>query len=69
MKVNGDKVEIEFDAVQPNGTINFKGVLDKDELEFVLQFGLVTLLAQGSRVKSIEVEYTPHSPVTERTVN
>jgi hypothetical protein len=68
MVKDGDKVKIDFDMLTDHGNINFKGNLDKDEVEFILQFGLLTLLRQGASVKSVAVQIegkdVPSSPNT-----
>lgn len=62
LRRDGDKVQIDFEMLTDGGTINFKGSMDKDEVEFVLQFGLLTLLKQGARVRSVGVQFENHAP-------
>ena len=40
-------MELNFDAETPQGIITFKGVLGKDEVDFLLRFAILSLMARG----------------------
>ena len=41
-------MEINFDAETDKGTITFKGSLTKDEIDFLLRYAILSLLARGA---------------------
>ena len=41
-------MKLDFDAETEQGTINFKGVLTKEEVDFLLQFAILSLMARGT---------------------
>ena len=42
------KMVLNFDAETPKGTITFKGELNKDEVDFLLRFAILSLMARGT---------------------
>ena len=41
-------MEIDFEFDTPNGTVNFKGSLAKEEVEWVVKYGFLHLLQAGA---------------------
>ena len=41
-------MDINFDAELPDGTVTFKGQLNKDEVDFLLRFAILSLMARGT---------------------
>mgnify|MGYP001613388510 FL=1 len=41
-------MEINFDAELPDGTVTFKGVLSHEEVDFLLRFAILSLMARGT---------------------
>lgn len=54
-------MEIEFDAETPAGQITFKGQLTKDEVDFLLRFAILSLMARGTLPIVIEAS-DPNAP-------
>ena len=42
------QIDINFDAELPDGTVTFKGQLNKDEVDFLLRFAILSLMARGT---------------------
>jgi hypothetical protein len=49
-------MEIDFEAETPEGLVNFKGSLTKDEVSFLLRYALLSLLTQGMLPQMSQVE-------------
>ena len=65
MTIDGDyprngKMDIDFDEQTPEGLVSFKGSLSKDEVDFLLRFALLSLMARGT----LTPEDTPTAPVS-----
>lgn len=41
-------LDINFDQETPEGTVNFKGSLAKEEVDFLLKFAILSLMARGA---------------------
>lgn len=41
-------MEIDFEAQTPQGNVQFKGNLNKEEVDFLLKFAILSLMARGS---------------------
>ena len=52
-------MDIDFELLTNQGTLSFKGTMDQEEANFVMQFGLLTLLKQGAGLRSVTVGMTP----------
>ena len=51
-----DKIDLNFDAELPDGTVTFKGQLNKDEVDFLLRFAILSLMARGTLPVTIQEE-------------
>jgi hypothetical protein len=41
------QMKLEFNVETPEGKINFTGSLNKDEVDFLLRYAIVSLMSQG----------------------
>ena len=58
-------MDIDFESETTQGTIQFKGTLTKDEIDFLLKFAIISLMARGSLPVAYigeEGDETPPSP-------
>ena len=59
-------MDIDFESETTQGTIQFKGTLTKDEIDFLLKFAILSLMARGSLpvayIGEEEGNDTPPSP-------
>lgn len=50
---------IDFEAELEDGTVEFKGNLNKEEVGFLLRYALLSLLSQGLLPNSVHMEDIP----------
>ena len=57
-------MNINFDAETEQGNITFKGELTKEEVDFLLRFAILSLMARGTLPIKITDEEMDESPVS-----
>ena len=60
-------MEINFDAELESGMVNFHGTLSKDEVDFLLRFAILNLMARGTLPLAIAMD--DHQEVPPETLN
>ena len=58
-------MQINFDAETEGGTITFKGELTKEEVDFLLRFAILSLMARGT----LPIQITDEKTVPPESLN
>lgn len=61
-------MDINFDVETPEGNITFKGSLQKDEVDFLLRFAMLSLMARGALPITV-INQPPSDGTPTQTIN